>query len=122
MKLVVLSDPELFEQNDDMNLSFDDGKIIGVIADDMDGDSYVDLLVTQEDGGKKKATIIPQTGGKFDSKLDSNRKQIQESGRIHLWPTHAIPEIRRFEIPTENLRHSADRQGHQEGLHFGVKL
>lgn len=43
----------------------------------MDGDSYVDLVVTQlsDDGTKRKVTIIPQIGGKYDSIFKLSRIQ-----------------------------------------------
>lgn len=69
----ILSLLEKFDENTEFRLTFNDGKIIGVIANDMDGDSLVDLVITQleDDGKKRKTSIIPQlksTPGKFDSK------------------------------------------------------
>jgi SH3-like domain-containing protein len=52
---------------------FDEGGIIGVIAQDMDGDGRNDLVITQQIEGKRRTTIVPWSGNKFDSSFELTR-------------------------------------------------
>jgi hypothetical protein len=61
-------------QDENLNVIFNEenSKIVGVIAQDMDGDSRNDLIVTQtfSDNPKRVVTIVPWVGDKFDSSLN----------------------------------------------------